>query len=94
MDLATETYISAQGFKQFDVADNSKLDDKQLDFAHKVNTVFSSNEGKEVLTAMVSRYLVRTIAGDNDTQIAIGRKQGNAEVIHHILAQIELSANS
>ena len=94
MGLADETLINAKGFEQFDVADNSKLDDKRLDFSHIIAATFNSTEGKQVLDAMVKKYLVRTIANNNDSLIAIGRKQGEADVIHYILGQIELSANS
>ncbi len=94
MSLAQEVYTQAKGWSEFEVADNSKEDDKRLDFAHTIATAFNSKEGKEVLTAMVEKYLVRKVADPHDTQIGIGIKQGEANVVHYILSQIELSANS
>ena len=92
MDLASETLITARGWSSFDVAERN-TQQEYLDFAHLVASLFGTPEGKKVLDVMIKKYLLRDIAGDNDSQIAIGRKQGRADVVKQILAQIEISNN-
>lgn len=94
MSLAQEKYITASGWDKFDVVEQGTKEDKHLEFAHKVAKIFGTTEGKEVLDAMVNKYLVRKIVSPHDTQFGAGEKQGEANVIHQILAQIELSDNS
>lgn len=62
-----------------------------MEFARRVERVFSTEDGKEVLDAMVRRYLMVDIVCANDTQFASGIKQGRASVIKAILGQLELS---
>jgi len=91
MELARETLINAQGWNKFNEANNAKVNQEHIDFAHTVNAAFRTADGKKILNAMVERYLLCDIASNADTQIAIGRKQGRADVVKYILSQIELS---
>lgn len=91
MDLANEYMISASGWTQFDEAPKDQGNAEYLEFAHKVARVFGTPEGKEVLDAMVKKYLLTDIANATDTQVGIGIKQGRASVVKQILAQIEIS---
>ena len=93
MNLAGEHLISASGWQEFETADNKKQNQEHLDYAHKVAKVFGSKEGKEILNMFVKGYLIGSFTNDNEPSSLI-RKQGRADVIKHILAQIELSNNS
>jgi len=73
------------------VNDNKQAFDERMEFARRVERVFSTEDGKEVLDAMVRRYLMIDIVVANDTQFSAGIKQGRASVIKAILGQIELS---
>lgn len=89
MSLASETLVQANGWS--DIADNNEINQDRLQFSHKIAKIFGTIEGKEVLDAMVKKYLLATIANDTDTQIAIGRKQGRCDVVKYILSEIEIS---
>ncbi len=62
-----------------------------MEFARRVERVFSTEDGKEVLEAMMRKYLMVDIVVAQDTQFSAGIKQGRASVIKAILGQIELS---
>ncbi len=96
MSLASDKLVSANGWQEFDVVDNTKDKNNQahLDFAHSVASTFKTTQGKEVLNAMIQRYLLVDIVSAGDTQFAAGIKQGRASVIKSILSQIEISDNS
>lgn len=94
MSLASDELVSANGWQEFEKADNTKTNQDYLDFTHKVARVFNSTEGKEILDIMVSKYLLCDIAQPNDTQIQIGIRQGRASLVKQILGQIEISNNT
>ena len=94
MGLADEYLVKAEGWEQFEQPSKDKKAQGQLDFSHKIAKIFSGDEGKEVLSILVRRYLLNDIAQANDTQISIGRKQGHADIIKQFLAHIEISNNS
>ena len=92
MSVASEELISAKGWQEFDVVDNTdKSNQQHLDFAHDVAKIFKTREGKRVLKAMVQKYLLGNIVSPNDTNMGVGIKQGRADVIKNIMAQIEIS---
>lgn len=93
MSLANEYLTQAQGWDKYDIADTTKPNQEHLDFSHKVAKIFSTTEGKAVLSAMVQRYLIGSFTNDNEPNSLI-RKQGRADVIKQILAQIEISNNT
>lgn len=93
MSLANEYLTQARGWNEFEIADTSKPNQEHLDFSHKVAKIFSSSEGKEVLIALVQRYLIGSFTNDNEPNSLL-RKQGRADVIKQILAQIEISNNT
>lgn len=94
MSLANEYLTQARGWNEFEIADKSKPNQEYLNFSHKVAKIFSSSEGKEVLSAMVQRYLLCDIVQPNDSQFSAGIKQGRASVVKQILANIEISNNT
>ena len=79
------------GWKEFDVNPNMETFDEKIEFARRVERVFSTEDGKEVLDAMIRRYMMVDIVCVNDTQFGAGIKQGRASVIKAILGQLELS---
>lgn len=93
MELIRETLTQAKGWSSFDRVDNKTENQEYLEFAHKVAKTFSTPDGKEVLNAMVDRYLVKSFTNSNDVNDLL-RKQGRADVIKQILAQIEISNNA
>ena len=86
--LADEYLIQARGWGDFTP---EQKDDKYLDFAHLVAKTFQTESGKQVLEAMVKKYLTNNIAESHDTMLSIGIKQGKASLIKEILGQIEIS---
>lgn len=80
-----------KGWQDLDVNDNKETFDERMEFARRVERVFSTEDGKEVLEAMVKRYLMIDVVVANDTQFSAGIKQGRASVVKAILGQIELS---
>ena len=91
---ANEQLAAAEGWSQFDVPEKDIANQDRLNFSHKVAKVFSETEGKEVLTALISRYLLCDIVTPSDTQFSAGIKQGRADVVKQILAHIEISNNT
>ena len=93
--LANEYIVKAEGWSEFDLADQEDgRNQERLDVSHKIAKLFTSKAGKEVLDLMVRQYLLADIALPNDTQIAVGIKQGKASVVKEILAHIEISNNA
>ena len=93
MELIRETLVQAKGWSSFDKVDNKVENQEYLEFAHKVARTFATKDGKEVLNALVDRYLVKSFSNSNDTNELL-RKSGRADVIKQILAQIEISDNA
>ena len=91
--MIADVLVKAEGWSRFDEAPKDKDNQDHLDFAHKVANVFKTSEGQEVLEAMVKKYLIASFSNDNDPHSLI-RKQGRADVVKQILAQIETSNNS
>ena len=75
-------------------ADNKKINQEYLEFAHTVARTFKTPDGKKLLDALVQKYLLTDIVKADDTQFASGIKQGRADVVKQILSQIEISNNS
>lgn len=94
MELARETLINAQGWSQFDQADNKKQSQEHLELAHTIARTFKTPDGKKVLDVLVKRYLLNDIVTPNDTAFAVGIRQGRADLVKQILGQIEISNNS
>lgn len=93
MGLAGEHLIRANGWEHLDNSENKVANQDYLDFAHKVANVFGTKQGKELLSIFVDRYLIQSFTSDNEPMSLI-RKQGRADVIKQILAQIEISKNT
>jgi hypothetical protein len=92
--IASDTLIQATGWKEFDIADKDDNNQERLDFSHSVASLFTSIDGKKLLDVFVKQFLLNNIVSPNDTQFAVGIKQGRADVIKQILAHIEISNNA
>jgi len=93
-NTANEYLVTAEGWSQFDVPEKDATNQDRLDFSHDIAKTFSSTEGKKVLTALVSRFLLSDIVTAHETQFGAGIKQGQANVVKQLLAHIEISNNS
>lgn len=92
--LADEYMVKAEGWSQFEQAENDSPADERLELSHKIAKLFNSKPGKEVLDIMVRQYLLSDIVQAHSTQFGAGIKQGQANVIKNILAHIEISNNT
>ena len=92
--LANEYIAKAEGFSQFDMADNSTPSDDRLEKSHKIAKLFGSKAGREVLDIFIRDYLLADIVQEHSTQFSAGIRQGKASVVKQILAHIEISNNT
>jgi hypothetical protein len=88
--LANEELIKAKGWGEA-IPKEEKGNPEYLEFANKVAKTFGTRDGKAILEAFIQRYLLVDIVTDTTTQFGAGRRQGHADVVKQILAQIEIS---
>jgi len=65
--------------------------DKAIELASQFRIAFDSGSGKYVLEHMVSTYLTKPIVRAGEDAYAQGIREGRADIIRQILAQIEFA---
>lgn len=84
-----------EGWEAFEARAGEKFDAKQLqdqlDHATMYRQAFTSQAGIYVLEELIRMYLRQRIAKPGDDTLAIGLRQGGAEVVQRILFLIEFA---
>ncbi len=80
----------------FDDDDIKKTQDNQqelcLAIASKYHQVFKQNSiGREILNEMIKVTIMRATVHPNDSQFAVGIREGRADMVRQILQQIEIA---
>ena len=66
-------------------------DQKGIELAKEIHNTFRSGSGKYVLEFLVNKFLTKPIVVPGDDAFAQGIREGRADVVRQIMANIELA---
>lgn len=65
--------------------------DRALETASLFKEAFGTDAGKRVLAILVEQTLARKVANDDSTMIAVGKREGQNDIVRQILQNIQLA---
>lgn len=89
-DLELEGWAAIDG--QFNTEEQqARFFQEQLDHSSLYRQAFATTAGRYVLEDLLKTFLMQRIVRPGDDQFAAGIRQGQADVVHRILAMIEFA---
>lgn len=89
-----DSVLEVAGWDQLDGLDDAtraKMLQANVDHASMYRMAFATDAGKRVLDDLAAQYLKTRIARPGDDMLAVGIRQGQADVVMRILYMIEFA---